>query len=189
MMFVKRNSTRHQAGSLLWLLLGLTLVPAHAADLTIFGGMQHPGKLSLRSVLDNSTTIPLDPRDFGTFGFRVSHGGILGGETTLAYSPNFISSENSAFIFNGNLMVQVPTAVVRPYATAGVGTVWVRGDTISALEAITGSKFAINYGGGVKFRLAGPLGGQFDARGYSLSSVQSERLNMLEVSVGVLFSF
>jgi len=170
-------------------LLALTAIPVHAADFTIFGGMQNPGKLTLRSVVDNSTTIPLDPRNFGMFGIRVSQGRVFGSETTLAYSPNFISSDNSAFIFNGNLMVQAPLGVVRPYATAGLGTVYIRGETISALEAITGAKFAVNYGGGVKFKLAGPLGGQFDARGYSLTSVQSERLNVLEVSVGVVFSF
>ena len=170
-------------------LLALTAAPIYAADFTIFGGMQHPGKLTLRSVVDNATTIPLDPRTFGTFGIRVSTGRIIGNETTIAYSPNFISSDNSAFIFNSNLMIQAPLGVVRPYATAGLGTVYVRGDTISALEAITGGKFAINYGGGVKFKLAGPVGGQFDARGYTLTSVQSERLNVLEVSVGIVFSF
>ncbi|MBI3895907.1 MAG: outer membrane beta-barrel protein [Acidobacteria bacterium] len=169
--------------------LALTVVPVHAADFTIFGGMQHPGKLTVRSIVDNSTTIPLDPRDFGTFGIRVSQGRVFGSETTLAYSPNFISSDNSAFIFNGNLLVQAPLVAVRPYATAGLGTVYVRGDTISALDAITGAKFAVNYGGGLKFKLAGPLGGQFDARGYSLTGVQSERLNIFEVSVGIVFSF
>jgi opacity protein-like surface antigen len=170
-------------------LLALAAVPVHAGDFTIFGGMQHPGKLTLRSVVDNTTTIPLDPRNFGTFGIRLSQGRIIGGETTLAYSPNFISSDNSAVIFNGNLMVQAPLGVARPYATVGVGTVYIRGETISALEAITGGKFAINYGGGLKFTLAGPLGGQFDARGYSLTDVQGERMNILEVSVGILFSF
>ena len=170
-------------------LLALTAVPTHAADLTIFGGMQHPGELTLRSVVDNSTTIPLDPRNFGTFGIRVTQARVFGSEHTLAYSPNFISSDNSAIIYNSNLMVQAPLGVVRPYATAGLGTVYVRGEMVSALEAITGAKFAINYGGGVKFKLAGALGGQFDARGYSLTGVQSERLNVLEVSVGVVFSF
>ena len=170
-------------------LLALTAGPIHAADFTIFGGMQHPGKLTLRSVVDNTTTIPLDPRNFGTFGIRVSTGRVIGSETTLAYSPNFISSDNSAFIFNSNLMIQAPLGVVRPYATAGLGTVYIGGDTINALEAITGGKFAVNYGGGVKFKLAGPVGGQIDARGYTLPSVLNESLNVLEVSVGIAFTF
>jgi hypothetical protein len=171
------------------LLLLFCAIPLHSADFTIYGGMQHPGKLTLRSVVDSSTTIPLDPRNFGTFGIRFSHGSVFGTEHTLAYSPNFISGENDAIIYNSNLMIQAPLGVVRPYATAGLGTVYIRGDTISALEAITGAKLAINYGGGIKFRLTGPLGAQFDARGYSISSVQSERLNVLEVSLGLVFSF
>ena len=174
--------------SLLFLLV-LMAAPIYAGDFTIYGGMQHPGKLTLRSVLDETTTIPLDPRNFGTFGIRVSTGRVVGSETTLGYSPNFISSDNSALIFNSNLMIQAPLGVVRPYATAGLGTVYIRGDTINALEAITGGKFAINYGGGVKFKLAGPVGGQFDARGYTLPSVQSEKLNVLEVSLGIVFSY
>jgi len=174
--------------TLLFLLM-LTAGPLRAGDFTIFGGMQHPGKLTLRSVVDNATTIPLDPRNFGTFGFRVSTGRVIGNETTLAYSPNFLSSDNSAVILNSNLIVQAPPGGVRPYVTAGFGTVHIRGDTLIELADLTGSKFAINYGGGVKFKLAGPVGVQFDARCYTLTSVQSERLNVLEVSVGMVFTF
>lgn len=166
-------------------LLGFTAVSIHAADFTIFGGVQHPGKLTLRSAVDG-TTIPPDPRDFGTFGIRVSQGRVIGSEHTLAYSPNFVSSENSAFIYNSNFIVHIPLGVARPYATAGLGTMYIRGD---ALEVITGGKFAVNNGGGVKFTLAGPVGAQIDARGYSLPSVQNQTLNVLEVSVGVVFSF
>jgi len=174
---------------LLLILLMLTAVSLPAADLTLFGGMQHPGKLTLRSAVDSSTTIPLDPRKFGTFGVRLSQGRVFGSEHTLAYSPNFISSDNNAIIYHSNLMVQAPLGIVRPYVTAGLGTFYVRGETTSALEEITGAKLAINYGGGVKFLPAGPVGVQFDARGYTLRNVQSERLNVLEVSVGVVFSF
>lgn len=169
-------------------LLALTTVPVSAADFTIYGGMQHPGKLTLRSVADNSTTIPLDPRKVGTFGIRISQGRVVGSEHTLAYSPNFISSDNNAIIYNSNLIIQAPPGIVRPYVTAGLGTVYIRGETTTALEEVTGAKLAINYGGGVKFS-PGPVGVQFDARGYTLHNVQSERLNVLEVSVGVVFSF
>jgi opacity protein-like surface antigen len=86
-------------------------------------------------------------------------------------------------------LIQAPLSVVRPYVTAGLGTFYVRGETTSALEKITGAKFGINYGGGVKVLPAGPVGVQFDARGYTLRNVQSERLNVIEVSVGVVFSF
>ena len=169
-----------------WVLLFLlvcTAIPVPASDLTLFGGFHHPGKLTLRSA---GTNIPLDPRTFGTFGMRVSQGRVFGSEHTLAYSPNFISSENSALIYNSNFIIHIPLGIVRPYATVGLGTMYIRGD---ALEVLTGGKFAVNYGGGVKFKLAGSVGGQIDARGYTLPSVLDESLQVLEVSVGVVFTF
>ena len=171
-----------------WFLLFLlvfTAVPIHASDLTLFAGAQRPGKLTLRSAASGTTTL-LGSRSFGTYGIRVSHGRVVGSEHTLAYSPNFISGEKSAIIYNSNFIVHIPLGIVRPYATAGLGTMYVRGD---ALEVLKGGKFAVNYGGGVKFKLAGPVGGQIDARGYTLPSVLNETLNVLEVSVGVAFTF
>jgi hypothetical protein len=112
-------------------------------------------------------------------------GSVVGTEQTLAYSPNFISSENSAFIYNGNLMLQAPLPLVRPYATAGLGTIVIGGDDV--LDLITGRKFAVNYGGGVK--VGGRVGAQFDARGYRLLGIQDESLNMLEISAGIVFNF
>jgi hypothetical protein len=171
-------------------------VRVRAGDFTLFGGVQHPGKLTLGSAAQGATTIPLDPRNFGTFGLRVSQGRIVGSEHTLAYSPNFISSDHSAFLYHSNFIVHAPLGIVRPYATVGLGTVYISGD---ALGVATGGKFAVNYGGGLKFTLAGPLGGQIDARGYAIPGAQDERLKIfgvknqtlkvLQVSVGLVFSF
>jgi len=168
------------------LLAWVAAIPLHAGDLTLFGGVQHPGKLTLRSAAVSGATLPLDPRDFGTFGIRFSQGRVFGSEHTLAYSPNFISSENSALFYHSNFIVHIPLGVVRPYATAGLGTVYIRGDT---LQDITGGKLAVNYGGGVKIKLAGAVGAQMDVRGYTIPSVQNETLHVLEASVGVVFSF
>ena len=170
---------------LLLFLLVFAAVPIHASDLTLFGGVQRPGKLTLRSAVSGATVL-LEPRTFGTFGIRFSQGRVFGSEHTLAYSPNFLSSENSAILYHSNFMVQVPAEIVRPYATAGLGTIYVRGDTSGD---VTGAKFALNYGGGVKLKLAGPVGAQIDARGYTIPSVLSETLHVLEVSVGVVFTF
>ena len=169
-------------------LLIFLAIPVHAADLTLFGGVQNPGKLTLQSTAQPSL---LDPRSFGTFGMRVSQGRVIGSEHTLAYSPNFISSDNSAFMYNSNFMVQAPLGPVRPYVTAGLGIVHIGGDSAQFITGgfLTGNKFAVNYGGGVKFKLAGPLGIQVDARGYSIPSVLEETLNVIEVSAGVVFTF
>lgn len=179
------NSEMKNFGWYLLFLLAFAAVPAQAGDLTLFGGVQQPGKLTLRTAAEG-TTVLLDPRSFGTFGMRISTGRVLGSEHTLAYSPNFISSDNSAFIYNSNLLVQIPAGGIRPYATAGLGTIYIGGD---GFEAITGAKLAVNYGGGVKFTLAGPVGGQVDVRGYTLPSVLDEALQVLEVSAGIAFSF
>ena len=159
-------------------------VPMHANDLTLFGGTQNPGSFTLRSV--GGAIVAAEPRTFGTFGLRFSHGRVLGSEHTLAYSPNFLSSQHSAIIYNSNLMLQAPLPVVRPYVTAGLGTVYVRGN---GLQAVTGAKFAVNYGGGVKIKVAGPLGAQLDARGYTIRSVDAQTVHVLEVSLGLVFSF
>ena len=164
-------------------MLVFTAVPSHAGDLTFFGGVQRPGKLTLQSVTGGAS-VPLDPRDFGTFGIRISQGRVFGSEHTLAYSPNFISSENSAFLYNSNFAIQAPLPGVRPYATAGLGTIWIGGD---GLNAITGAKFALNYGGGLK--VGGKVGVQFDARGYTIRGVADDTLKVLEMSLGLVFTF
>jgi len=75
---------------------------------------------------------------------------------------------------------------VVPFVTAGVGLIHQYG--APSLEV--GTKFAINYGGGLKIpRLLGPLGVRFDVRGYTATGLNSGRLNMLEVTGGVLLSF
>jgi hypothetical protein len=159
-------------------------VPLHADDLTLFGGIQDPGSLTLQSA--TNALVSVKPATFGTFGLRYARGRVIGTEMTLAYSPNFLSSQHYAFIFNGNLILQAPLPIVRPYLTGGLGTVYVRG---SGLQAVTGGKFALNYGGGLKIKLVGPLGVQLDSRGYSVFSVNSATLHVLEASVGVVFSF
>lgn len=126
------------------------------------------------------------------FGLRVSHGRVIGLEHTFAYSPNFIASDSKAVILNTNLILHAPLPRVRPYGTAGVGTVYIGGDSPTSF----GGKFAINYGGGVKVNLVGPVGGRFDVRGYAIPGVEreglslrSQMLNVLEVTAGVVFTF
>jgi hypothetical protein len=74
---------------------------------------------------------------------------------------------------------------VKPYATAGLGTIISWGSGVSDI----GSKFAINYGGGIKVMPAGPVGINIGVRGYTVPRVQSQTLNIIEASVGVVFGF
>src|SRR5205085_999909 len=115
----------------------------------------------------------------------VGAGKIVGHEHTIAYSPNFIDSNTKALILNSNLLVQAPLVVAKPYVTAGVGLIHTTGSGLSNV----GTKFAFNYGAGVKFSILGPVGGRFDVRGYAIPSIQSQTMNIIEVSLGAVFSF
>jgi len=162
-------------------------------DLSIFGGVQRQGKLTLRSA--PSTTVNLirtiNSTNFGVFGVRFSHGKVFGGEHTLAFSPNFIDADNKAIFYNSNILLQAPLPVVRPYGTVGLGLIGTSGSGIGDI----GTKFAINYGGGFKFMPAGPVGMRVDVRGYTVPSTEfrvftaeSQRVDFLEVSVGIVFA-
>jgi hypothetical protein len=169
----------------------LIAVPAQANDVTLFGGLQHQGKLTLRSGVQSASTVTFDPRNFGVFGVRVGHGKVFGGEHTLAYAPNFVESQRKAIIYNSNVLIQMPLPKVKPYATAGLGAIFTSGDNIRDF----GNKFAINYGGGLKIMPSGAVGGRIDVRGYTVPDIKtqtlsvSQTLNVIEVSVGVVFSF
>ena len=187
----------------------LAALPAYAAsDLTLFGAAQHQGKLTFQSATSTATTTTnLDPRTFGVFGIRYGHGSVIGGEHTLAYAPNFLVSGGRALIYNSDLRIQAPISKVTPYATAGLGAVFTWASQNSGLiQAFgdIGTKFAINYGGGVKIFPAGPVGVGFDIRGYTLPSVSfnvpasianqtvkttNQNLNFLEYGFGVVFKF
>jgi hypothetical protein len=190
----------------------LTAATAYAEgnhfDLTIFGAAQHQGKLTLQSAQSVATTVnSFDPGTFGTFGVRFSHGKIFGGEHTFAYSRNFLTSGTSAIIYNSNIQVQAPLPKVRPYVTAGLGSIFSWGTDSNGVPTLgkIGTKFAVNYGGGVKILPAGPVGVRFDIRGYTVPSVHfnlptlavptttvqstTQTLNLLEVGAGVVFNF
>ena len=183
-------------GALLALAVSIMNVAALAKDLdiTAFAGVQRQGKLTFESAPGTSLNLirTINSTSFGVFGTRISHGHIFGGEHTFAYSPNFIDVGTKAFIYNSNVILQAPLPVIRPYGTVGIGLMHISGE--NAL-VVSGTKFALNYGGGVKFFPAGPVGLRVDVRGYSMPSTefrlfgtQSRRTDFLEASVGVIFA-
>jgi len=162
--------------------------PLGAGDLTLFGGFQHPGAITLGSVgsVPGTAGQITDPRDFGVFGLRINRSrSMIGLEHTLAYSPSFIDSQAHAFIQSSNFIVGAPALGIRPYGTAGIGFIHSGGDAPAAI----GTKFALNYGGGIKIDALGPLGLRVDVRGYAIPGVESQTLNVLETSIGLLFRF
>jgi hypothetical protein len=164
----------------------LSAVPLQATDLTFFVGGVHPGSVSYHNVktaLDGSPVVG--------FRFRTNIVPSFGMEHTLAFSSDYLFppsttiKEAKGFVYNSNMIIDIPVHRVVPYFTAGVGLIHQYGDS----DLPVGTKFAFNYGGGLKLpRLAGPLGLRFDLRGYRAGAF-SGSLNLFEVSGGILVSF
>jgi outer membrane protein with beta-barrel domain len=195
------------SGCFLLFLFILAAIPAYGdSDFTLFGAAQHQGKLTVQSATAVASTISTyDPGTFGTFGIRFGHATVLGQEHTIAYAPNFLDADSKAIIYNGNIVVQAPVPKIKPYATAGLGSIIAFGTDSAGRPSVgkIGTKFALNYGGGVKIFPAGPVGFRFDIRSYLIPSVQfnlpssgnpadtvkakSQTLNLLEAGVGIVF--
>ncbi len=176
------------AGLFLFCLLGWWLPPLRSQDLTFFVGATAPGDLKrgdVRIRLDNGPLLGVR--------FCMSFAEILGLEHSVAYSPDYLFptdqhgiNEAKGFIYHTNFIVQLPAGRLRPYGTFGVGLIWQYGSE----NLPVGLEFAVNYGGGVKMpRLWGPVGLRFDARGYTVPKVFSTKLNIFEISGGLLVSF
>ena len=99
--------------------------PLQAQDLTVFGGVQHPGTLTLRSGVDGiGSTVgvqpgaspgefQIDPTTFGTFGIRLYNSAApLGLEHTVAYSPKFLDTGGRAFLYSTNLRMEFSTGSI-----------------------------------------------------------------------------
>jgi hypothetical protein len=157
-----------------------------AGDLTFFVGGLNAGAISYKDV---KTSLDKSP----VYGFRFATTIVpnFGLEHTLGFSsdylfPHSISAIKDAkgFVYSSNLILNMPAGKVVPYLTAGAGLLHQYGDR----DMPVGTRFAFNYGGGLKLtRLIGQLGLRFDMRGYRVGTV-SNKLNILEVTGGVLIS-
>ena len=177
-----------------WMLLALAAVfvfaaPLTAADFTFYVGGVVPGSVEYKgfdTMLDSSPV----------YGIRLAKSFVpfFGMEHSLAFSSDYLFPRSVAeikdakgFTYNSNLIINIPLPLkkVVPYFTAGAGLIHQYGDN----DMPVGTKFAFNYGGGLKFpRLVGPLGVRFDMRGYRTTGIFSRSLNLFEASGGVLLS-
>jgi hypothetical protein len=158
-----------------------------ASDLTFFVGGLNPGTISYKDV---KTSLDKSP----VYGFRLATTFVpkFGLEHTLAFSSDYLFPHNvsaikdaNGFVYNSNLILNMPIGKIIPYLTAGAGLLHQYGDR----DMPVGTRFAFNYGGGLKFpRLIGPLGLRFDMRGYR-AGIVSNKMNILEVTGGALISF
>jgi hypothetical protein len=168
--------------------------PLHAADFTFYVGGVMPGSVVPGGSTYQNLKTSLDKSPI--YGLRLATNFVphFGMEHTLGFSSDYLFPKSVAairdakgFVYNTNLIINMPVSMKSfiPYVTAGVGLIHQYGDA----NVPIGTKFAINYGGGVKIpRLAGPLGLRFDMRGYRATGIFSSSLNMLEFSGGILLS-
>jgi hypothetical protein len=158
-----------------------------ASDLTFYVGGINPGNLH-----NGAQHISLDGG--AVYGFRFNIGFIptVGLEQTVGFSSNFLApgglpdgQDSNGIIYNANVIVNIPLKNFTPYATAGAGFIWQHGSD----NLPVGGEFALNYGGGVKWKLFGPTGLRFDVRGYTTTKVYNNSLNMFEASIGFFVKF
>ena len=177
---------------------------ARASDFSLFVGVEMPGSIKYQDI-----KMPLD--NGPVFGLRYGYDFVryLGMEHTLAISPDFMFpsetisvgcpgvigaecpkpmewEEAKGFVYSSNVMLNFPDIDYRmiPFLTTGIGLVHQYGDR----KLPVGTKFAFNYGGGIKFPyLAGPLGARVDLRAYR-AGIFSKTVNMVEFSIGLMLS-
>src|SRR5262245_11133916 len=81
---------------------------AEDRDLTIFAGMQFPGKITVSQVTSGTTQTITDPTNASLFGIRFGRAKVFGHEETFAYTSKFLDSNSKSVILNSNLLVQAP---------------------------------------------------------------------------------
>jgi hypothetical protein len=183
--------------SILFLTIGVGQAMA-AGQFSIFGGYLNPGDRNLSNV-GSSVQTGLQFRGTALYGLRgeADFLKVLGIEQNLAFSPRLFNatlfpngvqgSDARGILYSSNLVVNVPIGHFVPFATAGVGLLKAWNFDVNPLSD---TKFAVNYGGGIKLnRLAGPVGLRFDLRGWSVRDVFGENLNMFEASGGITFTW
>jgi hypothetical protein len=164
-----------------------------AGQVSFFGGYLNPGELSVANVRSG-----LDFHGTALYGARLEHDflKILGVEQNFAFSPRIFDgtifpsgakgADARGFLYSSNLVLNIPLGRFVPFATGGIGLVRPWNIDPNPL----GTKFAGNFGGGVKLeRLAGPIGLRFDARGWTVPDYFGETLNIFEVSGGVTLTW
>lgn len=187
-------------------LMGIVLLfiaaPLTAGEAIIYGGSQKPGKISFPTP---SGYIDDLKGDFGsTFGIRYSAGRVIGFEETIGFSPRFAKPGVRAFQMDSNLVIQSPGKIA-PYVTVGIGFIRTWGsdndpidlddpqldpEKIAGFAFSFGTNFALNYGGGLKIRrIAGPLGINFDVRGYRLPNVRDNDLKFIQTTLGAVITW
>ena len=184
---------------------GAALAPAQVAEISASGGVSRFGAANLGTIVDQVGNIDKVTLDNGfrialrltlntyrfmghEFGYAYSHSNLR-----IQTSPASVSSMPVHQGFYDFLIYATPEGShIRPFATGGVHFSSFVPPGASVYYGNQVTKFGLNYGGGLKVKVADAIGLRFDVREYNTGKPfkltgTSGRLNQLEVSVGVAF--
>lgn len=121
-------------------------------------------------------------------------GGIIGGETEIAYYPEVLDntanalSKNKVITFSGNTLIGPNIGPVKVYGAIGVGSLYLNVESLSSIvvpnpTSISNYYFTLNYGGGVMGFFNSHLGVRGDLRyyrsfGFKLTDLEDSRLGI-----------
>jgi len=179
-------------------ILLMTVSSLQAGEVILFAGSQKPGTITFTTEDLELPAVFLEGGTGGTFGIRLSGGKIFGMEQNISFTPRFGRGGVHAFQMDTNLVLQAPGKIA-PYATGGLGFITTWGQNyptdldpakIAAYAFNIGNKFSLNYGMGIKIRrLMGPMGLNFDVRGYYIPDARESSLNVVQMSLGAVFTW
>jgi opacity protein-like surface antigen len=189
---------------LLVLFASVRLATAQVGELSISGGVSRFGDASLGNTLDqlgNPLAVTIDNGFRLTFRFTLNTYRFMGHEFGYAYNRSnlIVAGVKSSMpihqgFYNFLFYATPEGSRIRPFATGGVQFTSFVPPGASVYYGTEVTKFGVNYGGGIKFKLTDIIGLRFDFRQYNTGkpfhlSNQIGRLNQLEASVGAAFLF
>jgi len=186
------------------LLASAGLATAQVAEFSVSGGVSRFGNASLGNTVDqlgNPVAVTIDNGFRLTLRFTLNTYRFMGHGFGYAYNHsnlNIAGVKSSMPIHQGFydfLLYATPEGSrIRPFATGGVqfSSFVPPGASVYSGNEVT--KFGVNYGGGIKFKVTEVIGLRFDFREYNTGkpfnlTSQNGRLNQLEASVGAAFMF
>jgi len=150
---------------------------------------------------DESEVLPFETHVEDEFflGFRYTYNFTprIGAELGLSLVPNAsVEASNLGQLFemdirffNGNVVFHLLEGRFIPFAAAGIGFANFSSEVIDSTTFIDETDFAFNFGGGLKIFLTDTFLLRVDIRDYLTTPEDLERLNLIEASGGIGFTF
>jgi opacity protein-like surface antigen len=181
-----------------------SIASAQVAEFSLSGGVSRFGGASL---INDPTAGNITLGDGFRLGIRLTLNTyrFFGHEIGYGYAHSSISVPGQgsvgmpvhAFFYDFLVYGTPEGSKIRPFACGGIGFNSFFPPGTSVYYGNQQTKFGINYGGGLKFRIKGPWGARVDIRQYNTgkpdilqtSVAPSGRLKQTEITAGVSYNF